>query len=427
MKIVIAGVGYVGLVTGICLADFDNEIEFVDNDVKKIEKLKKGELPIYEPLLQDLMMKNRNRILFTNNKNAYKNAQMIFVAVGTPEKTDGSVDLKYVFEISNEIAQKVNNDCIIVMKSTVPVGTCKRVEEFIKKKLKKTINIDVVSNPEFLSQGTAVRDVFEASRIVLGVNSKRAEQKMKEIYDKYSQPYVITTRECAEMIKYASNSFLALKLSYINEIANLCEKVGANIDDVSKGMGLDTRIGDKFLKAGVGYGGSCLPKDTKALVNFAKKYNCRIRTIESAIQVNEQQILKLLEKSRKYYKCYKGKNVAILGATFKPDTDDMREAPSIINIKSLINEGANINLYDPVGEKNIYRIFENGVNYCQCIEDALKGADICFIFTEWNDIKTLNLDSFKKLMNKPIILDGRNCYLMDDVKKYDIIYESIGR
>lgn len=427
MKIVIVGVGYVGLVTGICLADFDNKVVFVDNDVKKIEKLKKGELPIYEPHLQDLMIKNKNRILFTNNKNVYKNAQMIFVAVGTPEKADGSVDLKYIFEISNEIAQKVSNDCIVVIKSTVPVGTCKKIEEFIKKKLRKDINIDVVSNPEFLSQGTAVRDVLKGSRIVLGVNSERAEQKMKEIYDKYSQPYVITTRECAEMIKYASNSFLALKLSYINEIANLCEKVGANIDDVSKGIGLDARIGNKFLKAGIGYGGSCLPKDTKALVSFAKDYNCRIRTIESAMKVNEQQILKLLEKSRKYYKCYKGKNVAILGATFKPNTDDMREAPSVINIKSLIDEGANVNIYDPVGEKNIYQIFKNDINYCKCIEDALKNADICFIFTEWNDIKTISLDVFEKMMNKPIILDGRNCYSTENVKKYDIIYESIGR
>lgn len=427
MKIVIVGVGYVGLVTGICLADFDNKVVFVDNDVKKIEKLKKGELPIYEPHLQDLMIKNKNRILFTNNKNVYKNAQMIFVAVGTPEKADGSVDLKYIFEISNEIAQKVSNDCIVVKKSTVPVGTCKKIEEFIKKKLRKDINIDVVSNPEFLSQGTAVRDVLKGSRIVLGVNSERAEQKMKEIYDKYSQPYVITTRECAEMIKYASNSFLALKLSYINEIANLCEKVGANIDDVSKGIGLDARIGNKFLKAGIGYGGSCLPKDTKALVSFAKDYNCRIRTIESAMKVNEQQILKLLEKSRKYYKCYKGKNVAILGATFKPNTDDMREAPSVINIKSLIDEGANVNIYDPVGEKNIYQIFKNDINYCKCIEDALKNADICFIFTEWNDIKTISLDVFEKMMNKPIILDGRNCYSTENVKKYDIIYESIGR
>lgn len=429
MKIVVAGTGYVGLVTAVCLAEIGHQIICVDVDENKIKTLNDGVSPIFEPDLEELMLKNKEKLTYTlDAKNAYKNAEVIFIGVGTPEKKDGSANLKYVYEVVREIAESIENDCVVVVKSTVPIGTNERVEKIIKENLKnKQVKVEIVSNPEFLSQGTAVRDTLHAQRIVLGVPTKHAEKIMKQVYDGFGQPYVITDRKSSEMIKYASNDFLALKIAYINEIANLCEIVGANVQDVAKGMGLDKRIGEKFLNAGIGYGGSCFPKDTKALNWLANFNDYEIKTIKAAIEVNENQKLKLIKKARKYYKEIEGLTVAILGLSFKPNTDDLREAPSLINIPILLDYGAKIKAYDPIGEKNFKKIYPTEIHYCKSIEETLKNADLCLIFTEWDDIKNMDLALFEQYMKTPIILDGRNCFPLTEASKYPIIYDSIGR
>ena len=428
MKIAVAGTGYVGLVTGVCLSEVGHSVTCVDVDENKIKTLNEGKSPIFEPDLEELMKKNKEKLTFTlDSKKAYEEADVIFVGVGTPEKKDGSANLKYVYEVAKEIAENVKKDVIVVIKSTVPIGTNKKIEKYLNSNLKNKVRIEVVSNPEFLSQGTAVRDTLHAQRIVIGVNSKFAEKVMKEVYDGLGQPYVITDRESAEMIKYASNDFLALKISYMNEIANLCEIVGANIQDVAKGMGMDTRIGNKFLNAGIGYGGSCFPKDTKALSWLANFNDYELKTIKAAIEVNSNQKLKLIKKARKYYDDFEGLNIAVLGLTFKPNTDDLREAPSLYNIPILLDEGANIKAYDPVGEKNFKKIYPKEIIYCNNVEETLKNADICFIFTEWDEIKNIELGRYNELMKTPIVLDGRNCYDLNEVKKVKMVYESIGR
>ena len=428
MKIIVAGTGYVGLVTAVCLSEVGHTVTCVDVNKEKIDMLNSGISPIFEPGLEELMKKNKNLLTFTlDSKNAYKNADVIFIGVGTPEKKDGSANLKYVYEVANEIAENIENNVIVVIKSTVPIGTNKKIERYIKSKLKNNVRVEVVSNPEFLSQGTAVRDTLHAQRIVLGVNSKHAENIMREVYDGFEIPYVITNRESAEMIKYASNDFLALKISYINEIANLCEIVGADVTDVAKGMGMDSRIGNKFLNAGIGYGGSCFPKDTKALHWLGNFYDYELKTIKAAIEINANQKLKLIKKARKYYETFENLTVAVLGLTFKPNTDDLREAPSLYNIPILLDDGANIKAYDPVGKKNFRKFYPNEIQYCKSIEETLKDADICFIFTEWEYVKNMDISLFSKLMNRPIVIDGRNCFELNKVKKENMVYESIGR
>lgn len=428
MNIVVAGTGYVGLVTAVCLSEIGHEITCVDVNEEKIKMLNEGKSPIYEPGLEKLMIKNKSLLTFTlDSKNAYKNADVIFVGVGTPEKKDGSANLKYVYEVAKEIAQSIEKDTVIVIKSTVPIGTNKKIEKYIKTYLKNDVNVEIVSNPEFLSQGTAVKDTLHAQRIVIGVCSEYAEKVMRQVYDGFGQTYVITDRESAEMIKYASNDFLALKISYINEIANLCEIVGANVQDVTKGMGLDNRIGNKFLQAGIGYGGSCFPKDTKALSWLANFNDYELKTIKAAIEVNENQKLKLIKKAKKYYDDFEGLTIAVLGLTFKPNTDDLREAPSLINIPILLEDGANIKAYDPIGENNFRKIYPNEITYCKNIEETLKDTDLCFIFTEWDFVKNIDVTLYEKLMKKPIIIDGRNCYDLDRMEKTNIIYDSVGR
>lgn len=427
MKIVVVGVGYVGLVTSVCLAEIGHNVICLDSDKEKIELLKNQKAPIYEQDLEKYMIKNKNRIEYTTNfKDVYKNANVIFICVGTPEKKDGSANLKYIYTVANEIAKNIEKDCTIIIKSTVPIGTNDEIENVIRNNLKNNVKIEVVSNPEFLSQGTAIRDTLCAQRIVLGVSSDRAEKIMREIYDKFNQKYIITDRKSAEMIKYASNDFLALKISYINEIANLCEKIGANIEDVAKGMGMDTRIGNQFLKAGIGYGGSCFPKDTKALHWLAAFNDYELKTVKATIEINENQRIKLIKKAKKYYKSFEKIKVAILGVTFKPNTDDIREAPALDNISILLDEGALINVYDPIGEENLKKIFSDEIIYCNTIENALKGADICFIFTEWDFIKNMDINLFVELMKMPIVLDGRNCFDLKSIPR-GMIYESIGR
>ena len=399
MNIVVAGTGYVGLVTGVALANAGHSVTCVDVDQAKVNTMRQGISPIYEPGLDELMRKNMDRLTFTTDyASAYRTAEVIFIGVGTPEKKDGSANLSYVFQVAHQIAENIENDCI-----------------------------EVASNPEFLSQGTAVPDTLHAARIVIGAESDRAKETLQKVYENFHQPFVLTNRRSAEMIKYASNDFLALKISYINEIANFCEIVGANIEDVAKGMGYDPRIGNRFLHAGIGYGGSCFPKDTKALHWMSNYYERELKTIKAAIEINDSQKLKLIKKSKQYYESLEGLTIAVLGLTFKPNTDDLREAPSLVNIPIMLDDGATVKAWDPVGVKNYKKIYPDEIQYCDTLEEALRDADICFIFTEWQDIKDLKPEDFKKWMKKAIVLDGRNCYEPESFLGSRVIYNSIGR
>ena len=428
MKIAVAGTGYVGLVTGVCLAENGHSVTCVDIDENKVAIMESGVSPIYEPGLEELMKKNHEKLTYTTDYHAaYKDADVIFIGVGTPEKMDGSANLTYVYGVAEQIAQTIEKDCVVVVKSTVPIGTNDKVEELIKRNLVHDVNVYVASNPEFLAQGTAVRDTLQASRIVIGAEEDYAAEVLKEVYKDFGAPIIVTNRKSAEMIKYASNDFLALKISFINEIANLCENIGADIEDVTLGMGFDQRIGNRFLNAGIGYGGSCFPKDTKALHWLANFHDTELKTVKAAIDVNENQKLKLFKKSRKYFDSLQGLNVAVLGLTFKPGTDDLREAPTLVNIPLMLEDGASIRAWDPVGVDNFKKIYPNEISYCNSIEDTLKDADICFIFTEWDEVKDLDLAKYSQLMKTPIILDGRNCYDLTSARKANVVYESIGR
>ncbi|WP_042271334.1 UDP-glucose dehydrogenase family protein [[Clostridium] dakarense] len=431
MKIAIAGTGYVGLVTGVCLAEVGNpNVVCVDIDERKIERMKSGISPIYEDGLEELMIKNYelDRIDYTTDyKSAYKDADVIMIAVGTPERSDGSANLDYIKAVAKQVAQTITKDTLVVIKSTVPIGTNDEIEKYIRKNLVNDVKVELASNPEFLSQGTAVKDTLHASRIVVGVESEWAKDILEKVYSPFNQPIVVTNRNSAEMIKYASNDFLALKISFMNDIANLCEIVGANIEDVAKGMSYDDRIGDKFLKAGIGYGGSCFPKDTKAL-HWLSNYNgYELKTVKAAIEVNEAQKLKLVRQASKLIDSFNGLKVAVLGLTFKPETDDLREAPSIPNIKYLIERGANVVAYDPIGIENTKKIFKDTISYTESIDEAIEGAEICFIMTEWKDIVNYDLSKYKNKMKRALLFDGRNCYRLDDMKNLGIEYYSIGR
>lgn len=428
MKIAVAGTGYVGLVTGVCLASKGHQVTCVDVDEAKIQTMQKGISPIYEEGLEELMHESMDNLTFTTDyASAYKDANVIFIGVGTPEKKDGSANLTYVYKVAKQIAETVEQDCVVVVKSTVPIGTNDKVEAYLNANLAHDVQISVASNPEFLAQGTAVRDTLHAARIVLGVETEQAGTVLKEVYANFDAPILVTNRRSAEMIKYASNDFLALKISYINEIANLCEIVGANVEDVAKGMGYDPRIGNRFLNSGIGYGGSCFPKDTKALSWLASFNDNEMKTIKAAIEVNEGQKLKLIKKARKYYDEFEGLTVAVLGLTFKPGTDDLREAPSLVNIPLLLDDGAKVKAWDPVGVKNFKKHYPDEIEYCDTIEETITDADICFIFTEWEDVTQFDVNLYKKLMKKPIILDGRNCYSIEDFRGTGMTYDSIGR
>lgn len=427
-KIAVAGTGYVGLVAGVCFAEKGNQVICVDVDENKINIMRSGKSPIYEEDLEELMQKNykEGKLDYTTDyKKAYRDADFIFIGVGTPERADGSANLEYVYAVAKQIAETIEKDCIVVIKSTVPIGTNDEIEQYIKKNLKNNINVNIASNPEFLAQGTAVKDTLYASRIVIGTENKETEKKMLDLYKNFELPIVSTNRRSAEMIKYASNDFLALKVSFINDIANLCEVVGANIEDVTKGMSYDKRIGEKFLKAGCGYGGSCFPKDTKALHYLAEQQGYELKTVKAAIEINKNQKMILLKKARERFDSFKNLNVAILGLTFKPGTDDLREAPSLDNIPILLEEGANIKAYDPVGVENFKKRYPTEITYTDTPQEALKDADICFIFTEWNEIKSVKPKEYVELMKKPVVYDGRNIYRLEDME--DIEYYSIGR
>lgn len=438
MKIAVAGTGYVGLVTGVALAYVGHDVSCVDVDEKKIEMLNNGISPIYEEGLEDLMSKSRDNIEYTTDyKKAYKNAEVIFIGVGTPERADGSANLDYVNKVCEQIAESIERDCVVVVKSTVPIGTNDIIEKYLRSKVKNNVKVYVASNPEFLAEGTAVRDTLYASRIVVGTEHRIPERIMKKLYSPltkkpYKVPYLATDRRSAEMVKYASNDFLALKVSYINEIANFCEKVGADITDVTKGMGLDPRIGNKFLNAGIGYGGSCFPKDTKALHWLSKEMDKELKTVSACIEVNKNQKIILYKKLQEIFNDLNGKNIAVLGLTFKPGTDDLREAPSIDNIELLLESGANVKAYDPIGISNFknHISFEtnNGtISYFDNIDDAIINADAVMIMTEWPQIKEYDINKYEELMNTPYILDGRNCYDLSLMSKTKAKYLSIGR
>ena len=430
IKIAVAGTGYVGLVAGVCFAEKGHDVTCVDVDENKVKIMQSGKSPIYEEGLEELMTKNvaEGRLHFTTNyKEAYKDADAIFIGVGTPEQPDGSANLSYVATVSRQIAESIEKDCLVVVKSTVPVGTNDKVEQFIKDSLVNDVKVEVASNPEFLAQGHAVRDTLQAKRIVIGTSSKKAEDFLKKIYEPFKLPIVSVSRRSAEMIKYASNDFLALKISYMNDIANLCELVGANIEDVAEGMSYDPRIGSSFLHAGIGYGGSCFPKDTKALSYLAKKNGYTLRTVQAAVDVNKAQKTKLFRKASDRLITFDHLKVAVLGLAFKAGTDDLREAPSIDNVELLLEQGADIYAYDPVAEENFKKRYPTQIHYVANPDEALKNANVCFIFTEWDEIKAVKPETYKKLMRTPLVYDGRNIYDLDEMKNAGIEYYSIGR
>ncbi|MGH0940155.1 UDP-glucose dehydrogenase family protein [Bacillus mycoides] len=430
MKIAVVGTGYVGLVTGVALSHIGHDVTCVDIDEKKVERMRKGISPIYEPGLEELMLQNieTNRLFFTtSHQDGFQNAQVIYIAVGTPEREDGSADLSYIEQVAKDIAQNVNHDIIVVTKSTVPVGTNHYIKQIISENLNKNIKVEVVSNPEFLREGSSVYDTFNGDRIVVGSDSVEAANVIEEINKPFGIPVYKTGIRSAEMIKYASNAFLATKISFINEIANICEKAGANIEDVAHGMGLDQRIGSMFLKAGIGYGGSCFPKDTKALTKIASNVDLDFTLLKAVVEVNNKQQHKLVKAAQSKLGTLRDKKIAVIGLAFKPNTDDMREAASVVIIKELLGEGAHVTAYDPVAIENAKKLLPGTVEFTIDIQEALLNADVVFIVTEWQEVKELDLSLFTKLMKRPIIFDGRNCFDLKEIEKYEIDYYSIGR
>ena len=433
MKICVVGTGYVGLVTGAGLAEFGMEVLCVDKDKKKINALKKGIIPFYEPELDTLVAKNcyEGRLRFsTNVAKAIDWAKVIFVTVGTPPNSDGSPDLSQVEAVLKEIAHHMKEYRIIVLKSTVPVGTTRWVEELMKKELKEDITFDIVSNPEFLREGAAVYDFLHPDRVVIGARNPEVIEVMKEIYSALyliETPFIITTPETAELIKYASNAFLATKISFINEIANLCEKVGTDVHHVAKAMGLDGRIGRKFLHPGPGFGGSCLPKDTKGLFHIGKMYDYELEIVKAAIKINKNQRIRMVEKIRQMVGGdLNRKTIGILGLSFKPNTDDMREAPSIEIIKGLLKNGAKIKAYDPAAMENAKKILPE-ITYCSDAYEVAKGSNAIVLITEWNQFRRLDLERIKKLLYSPVFVDLRNVYEPEQMKRLGFKYCGVGR
>ena len=431
-RITMMGVGYVGLVSGTGLADFGNEVVCVDIDPEKIEKLNHGILPIYEPGLLDLVNKNvdKCRLSFTTDlKKAVSETEVIFLALPTPSGENGEVDLSYVFTAIDQIAEIIDNYKVIVTKSTVAVGTGDKIRDrLLKAKVSRKL-FDVVSNPEFLREGSAVGDFMRPDRVVIGTDSEKALNNMKEIYRPLyllETPIVATDIHTAEMIKYASNAFLATKISFINEIANICELVGADIQTVSKAMGLDGRIGKKFLHAGPGFGGSCFPKDTLALTRIAENAGTRATIVEAVIEVNRKQKEKIVEKLLKFVPDLNGKTIGILGLAFKPNTDDVRDAPALTVIREILNRGGQIKAYDPEAMNEMRKHFPE-ITYVASSIDAVKNADALIILTEWNEFRNIDLDFIKSVMKKPVLIDSRNIYDPKTVMEKGFWYDCIGR
>ena len=432
MKISVVGTGYVGLVVGTCFAESGNDVICVDVDEQKLKTLRKGESPIFEPGLTDLLKKNieEKRLVFTSDLEAtVKKSDVIFLALPTPQAEDGSADLQHVLEVSKRIGKSMNGYKVIVNKSTVPVGTGDRVREIVSKETKHPF--DVVSNPEFLKEGAAVNDFMKPDRVVIGCDSPKALAIMSDLYAPFvrtGNPLILMDMHSSELTKYAANAFLATKVTFMNEVANLCELVGADVDMVRKGMGTDPRIGLQFLFAGVGYGGSCFPKDVSALLNTSRSYDCELHILTSVEDANRRQKMVLVDKMKKHYgTSLKGKTVALWGLAFKPNTDDMREAPALTIIDALRHEGVTIRAYDPEAMVEAKRRLGKTVKFVDNNYDAVKGADALVVVTEWNEFRRPDFDRIKLLMKEPVIFDGRNVYDPKVMKEKGFVYYGIGR
>lgn len=432
MKVCVIGTGYVGLVAGTCLAEMGNDVICVDNNKKKLEQLWKGIIPIYEPGLEELIKVNvsEGRLTFSDDlKTAVEKSLICFIAVGTPQGEDGSADLKYVYEVAESIGKSLNGYKVIVDKSTVPVGTADKVSEIISKNTE--IEFDVISNPEFLKQGAAVDDFLKPDRVVIGSNSQKATEIMQELYSPFlrtGNPIILMDVKSAEMTKYAANSFLAVKISYANQIANICEKVGADAEMVRIGMCSDKRIGSQFLFSGIGYGGSCFPKDIKAMIKTAKDSGCSYELLESADKINKEQRKIFIEKIKSYFKNdIKNKTFAVWGLAFKPKTNDMREAPSITVINALLESGADVVAYDPKAMEAAFSIFGDKIKYAKNSYQALENADAMILLTEWNEFRRPDFDKIKHLLKRPVIFDGRNQYDSKRLASRGFEYISVGK
>jgi UDPglucose 6-dehydrogenase len=432
MHIAVIGTGYVGLVTGACFAEFGVEVTCVDVDAKKIEGLKAGIMPIYEPGLDSIVEKNvkAGRLHFTTDiKSAVEQALVVFLAVGTPPKPDGSPDMSYYQQAAKDIAKAMNGYKVLVTKSTVPVGTGKWLREFVNENLTIQTNFGVASNPEFLREGAAIDDFMRPDRVVVGSNEPDAIAIMKDLYRPLyliETPVVITSLEAAELIKYAANAFLATKITFINEIANLCDAIGCDVHDVARGMGMDNRIGRKFLHPGPGYGGSCFPKDTKAFTKVGDKFGVETSVVDAVIKANDYQRLAMIPKIQKLVGDFNGKQIGILGLSFKPETDDMRESPATDIIKEMQKQGAKIRAFDPVA-MNEAKHYLPDIDYAENEYDAIKDADILVIVTEWNQFRALDMDKVKKLLKTPKIADLRNIYNPTDMRELGFEYVGVGR
>jgi len=435
MHITVIGTGYVGLVSGAGLADFGLQVICVDQDKDKIKRLKKGEIPFYEPGLEELVSKNvKNGCLSftTDMKTSVRQSLVIFIAVGTPDDGQGQPDLSQVEAVARELAEAIDDYKVIVIKSTVPVGTNRWIKEVISAAGgKKGIKVDVVSNPEFLREGAAIEDFMRPNRVVLGSDSAEALAVVKDIYRPLyliETPFVITGLETAELIKYASNAFLATKISFINEVANLCEKVGADVHHVAKAMGLDGRIGPKFLHPGPGYGGSCFPKDTLALAHLGRKLGSPLSIVEAVIEVNQRQRARMVNKIETALGSLKGKTVGVLGLTFKPNTSDVRESPAIDIVRILLEKGAKVRAYDPAGMDEFKKaVTGRNLSFCQDAYQAAKGADALVFLTEWNELRNLDLKKLLKIIAQPLILDLRNIYDSGKMRELGYTYIGVGR
>ena len=431
-KITFVGTGYVGLVGGAGISEFGHQVTCADIDQNKIERLKRGEIPIYEPGLESLVKQNvaKGRLHFSHDvPKSIQNADIIFVAVGTPQGSNGEANLSAIESVAKTIGENLNGYKIICTKSTVPIGTGKRIEEIIRS-MNPNGDFDYVSNPEFLREGAAVKDFLHPDRVVIGTRTQKAIKVMGEVYRPLyinETPIISTTVETAEMIKYAANAFLSLKISYINEIANLCEAVGADVQDVARAMGLDGRISAKFLHPGPGYGGSCFPKDTHALAATGQKNRSPLLTVEAAIKTNASQKVRMVDKLKRLMGgSFKGKTVAVLGLAFKPQTDDVREAASIVIVSNLAESGATVQAYDPIAMDNFKNHFPN-IQYFDSWQDAVKNADACILLTEWNEFRGMDLNALKDLMNNPVLLDTKNIISIQELESKGFTYDNVGR
>ena len=432
MHIAVIGTGYVGLVTGACFAEFGVDVTCVDVDITKIEKLNNGVIPIYEPGLDQVVEKNvkDGRLHFTTDiQSAVQGAEVVFLAVGTPPKADGSPDMSYYQQAAKDVAEAMNGYKVLVTKSTVPIGTGKWLREFVAANLKIKTDFGVASNPEFLREGAAIDDFMRPDRVVIGSNEERAIEIMKELYRPLyliETPIVITSLEAAELIKYAANAFLATKITFINEVANLCDAIGCDVHDVARGMGMDNRIGRKFLHPGPGYGGSCFPKDTRALTTVADQFGVETRIVDAVIEANERQRDAMIPKVEKLVGDLAGKKIGVLGLSFKPETDDMRESPAIDIVHTMIERGATVRAFDPVAMDEA-KHFIDGIEYATDEYDAIAGADALVIITEWNQFRALDMEKVKQLLKAPKIADLRNIYEPADMRELGFEYIGVGR